>query len=112
EKIKKIQQQNQPSKKGNLNPMFGKKQSELTRKRISDSQKARYNALRAAIRESSVLSFGQDDIEARKDVLRQCLEKNNISFQSIQQAINFICIILGKDYIKEIFNEEINKIIK
>ena len=36
---------------GNLNPMWGHKQTSETKKKISDSQKARYAAIRKALSE-------------------------------------------------------------
>lgn len=98
-------------KSGNLNPMWGEKQSLETKKKISDSQKKRYQALRKAIREQDILRLAQTDDEARKELIHQLLDKNNISFKNVQQAVNFVAFLLGKERVKEIVKEEINKLL-
>lgn len=96
---------------GNLNPMYGKRQSLETKRKISDSQKRRYAAIRKAIREQDILRFAQTDDEARKELIHQLLVNNNISFENVQQAVNFIAILLGKERIQEIVKDEINKLL-
>lgn len=96
---------------GNLNPMWGKRQSLETKKKISDSQKRRYAAIRKAIREQDILQFAQADGESRKELIHQLLDKNNISFDSIQQAVNFVAFLLEKERVKVIIREEINKLL-
>ena len=56
---------------GNLNPMYGKKQSYETKQKISNAQKERYNRIRKSLKEQDILYYGQTDDNARKDVLRQ-----------------------------------------
>jgi len=99
-------------KSGNLNPMFGKKQSYETKKKISDAQKKRYEAIRKALRENDILDYGITNDEARKDVLRQLLDRNELNFRNVQQAVNFLSIMLHKDRIQEIIKEEINNFIR
>lgn len=96
---------------GNLNPMFGKRQSLETKKKISDSQKKRYQAIRKAIREQDILQFAQTNGEARKELIHQLLDKNNISFDNVQQAVNFVAFLLEKERVKSIVKEEINKLL-
>lgn len=96
---------------GNLNPMYGKRQSLETKRKISDSQKRRYAAIRKAIREQDILRFAQTDDEARKELIHQLLVNNNISFENVQQAVNFIAILLGKERIQEIVKDEIDKLL-
>ena len=91
--------------------MWGEKQSLETKKKISDSQKKRYQALRKAIREQDILRLAQTDDEARKELIHQLLDKNNISFKNVQQAVNFVAFLLGKERVKEIVKEEINKLL-
>lgn len=98
-------------KSGNLNPMYGKKHDEITKRKISISQKKRYDAIRKALKEDNILNYGQTDVNARKDVLRQLLDKNELNFKNVQQAINFLAIMLQKDRVKEIVRGEINKLI-
>ncbi len=98
-------------KSGNLNPMWGKKHNEETKKKISDTQKLRYAAIRKAIKENDILDYGQTNDEARKDVLKQLLDRNELKFKHIQQAVNFIAIMLGKNRIQEIIKEEINRFV-
>ena len=95
-------------KSGSLNPMWGKKHDEETKRKISDAQKKRYAAIRKALKEQDVLDYGQTDDYARKDVLKQLLDRNELNFRNIQQAVNFIAIMLKKDRIQEIIREEIN----
>lgn len=97
-------------KSGNLNPMYGKKHNYETKKKISDAQKARYNRIRQALNEDNILNHGKDDLEARKEVLLYLLDKNTLSFRSLQQAANFFVIMLGKDNIKQLIDEEINNL--
>lgn len=99
---------NSIKKSGNLNPMFGKKHSYETKNKISAAQKARYSAIRKALQEQDILNFGETDCKARKDVLKQLLDKNNLNFKSVQQAVNFLAIMLRKDRIQEVIREEIN----
>ena len=96
---------------GNLNPMWGKRQSLETKKKISDSQKKRYQAIRKAIREHDILHFAHTDDKARNELIHQLLDKNNISFDNIQQAVNFVAFLLEKERVKDIIREEINKLL-
>lgn len=98
-------------KSGNLNPMWGKRQSLETKKKISDSQKRRYAAIRKAIREQDILQFAQTNGEARNELIHQLLDKNNISFDNIQQAVNFVAFLLEKERVKDIIRKEINKLL-
>lgn len=99
------------NRSGNLNPMFGKRQSLETKQKISDSQRKRYAAIRKAIREQDMLQFAQTDSEARKELIHQLLDKNNISFDNVQQAVNFVAFLLEKERVKAIVQEEINKLL-
>ena len=99
-----------PSRSGNLNPMYGRKQSYETKKKISDSQKARYEAIRHALSEQELLSNASDDFETRKEVLQHLLDHNKLSFKSVQQAVNFLSIMLGKERIQSIIRAEIDKL--
>lgn len=98
-------------KSGNLNPMFGKRHSYETKNKISATQKARYAAIRKALKENDILDFAQTNDEARKDVLKQLLDRNELNFKNVQQAVNFIAIMLNKDRIQKIIKEEINDFI-
>lgn len=95
---------------GNLNPMYGKRHSLETKKKISDSQKERYKIIKKALQEKTIFSKAQDDFSARKDILNHLIKKHDLSFTSIQQAINFIAIILGKENIAKVIQQEIEKI--
>lgn len=96
-------------KMGSLNPMCGKSHSNVTKKKISDTQKKRWKAIKQAIKEE----LGKTDIIARKDLLNQALNTDTISFRDIQQARNFVTIMtvedrkLLEDYLKPIVNEMI-----
>jgi len=98
-------------KRGNLNPMWGKRHDEETKKKISDAQKKRYAAIRKALKENDILDFAQNNDESRKDVLKQLLDRNELNFKNVQQAVNFIAIMLGKNRIQEIIKEEINRFV-
>ena len=99
------------AKSGNLNPMFGKRHSTDTKKKISDSQKQRYETIRKALQEQELLDYADTSENARREVLRHLLDANELSFNSVQQAINFIAIMLGKDRIQEIVKLEIDKVV-
>lgn len=96
---------------GNLNPMYGKKQSYETKQKISNAQKERYNRIRKALKEQDILDYGQTDDNARIDVLRHLLDKNELNFNNVQQAVNFLSIMLKKHRIQEIIRQEINNLI-
>lgn len=98
---------------GNLNPMFGKRHSTETKQKISNSQKARYAAIRDALKEQGkdIVDYGRTDAAARKNVLLQLLDRNQLSFQSVQQAANFFAIMLDEERIKEIIQEQIDKFV-
>ena len=98
-------------KSGSLNPMWCKRHDTETKKKISDAQKKRYAAIRKALQEQDILNYAETDEEARKDVLRQLLDRNELNFKNIQQAVNFIAIMLKKDRIQEVVREEINSFI-
>ena len=98
-------------KSGNLNPMYGKKQSYETKQKISNAQKERYNRIRKALKEQDILDYGQTDDNARKDVLRHLLDKNELNFNNVQQAVNFLSIMLKKHRIQEIIRQEINNLL-
>lgn len=101
------------AKKGSLNPMHGKKQSQETKEKISSSQKARYAAIRKAIEENAdILTYGKTDMKARKDLLRHLLDNNEISFKNVQQAVNFLSIMLSEEHFKSIIKEEINRFLR
>jgi hypothetical protein len=102
----------QNNRAGNLNPMWGHKQTSETKKKISDSQKARYAAIRKALSEQDIIDYGKTDMEARKDVLRQLLDRNQLSFQSVQQAANFFAIMLDEERVKRIIQEQIDKFVR
>ena len=99
------------AKSGNLNPMFGKRHSADTKKKISDSQKQRYETIRKALQEQELLDYADTSENARKEVLRHLLDTNELSFNSVQQAVNFIAIVLGKERIQEIVKAEIDKVV-
>lgn len=99
------------SRQGNLNPMYGKRHTADTKKKISDSQKARYNAIRKAIKEQSIIDFGDDSPESRKRVLTHLLDNNDLKFDNMKQVADFLAIMIGKDRINEIIRSEVDKII-
>ena len=98
-------------RKGNLNPMWGKKHTPETKEKISDSQKARYNAIRKAIEEQSIIDYGRDDLESRKRVLTHLLDKNDLHFDNPQQLADFLFIMVGKDRLSEIIRSEVDKLV-
>lgn len=99
------------TKSGNLNPMYGKRHSTDTKKKISDSQKQRYQAIRKALKEQELFEYADTSLDARKEVLRHLLDTNELSFNSVQQAVNFIAIMLGKEKIQDIIKAEIDKVV-
>ena len=99
-------------KTGNLNPMFGTHHSPETKKKISNSQKARYNRIRQALGEGDILKYGQTNREARIDVLTHLIDNNDLSFRNVKQAVNFLSIMLNQERIQEIVRNEIYNLIK
>ncbi|NDV66402.1 NUMOD3 domain-containing DNA-binding protein [Bacteroides sp. 224] len=103
-------------KSGSLNPMWGKKQSDETKRKISDSQKKRYEIIRQALQVEDTTvkkSVGRTDKAARMDLLNQCLHRDTIAFDSVEQAHNFVAIMLQNEdsYLKKVIKEEINRFI-
>ena len=99
-------------RRGNLNPMWGKRHSAESKKKISDSQNARYAAIKKAITErEDILDYGDDDTQTRRSVLRHLLDNNDLRFDNIKQAADFFVIMLGRDRIEEIIHREIHKYI-
>ena len=106
------QTQQSIQRSGNLNPMWGKRHSAESKKKISDSQKARYAAIRKAITErEDILDYGEDDTQTRRNVLRHLLDNNDLRFDNVKQAADFFVIMLGKARIEEIIHKEIHKYI-
>ena len=99
------------SRQGNLNPMYGKRHTADTKKKISDSQKARYNAIRKAIKEQSIIDYGDDSPESRKRVLAHLLDNNDLKFDNMKQVADFLAIMIGKDRIQEIIRSQVDKLI-
>lgn len=98
-------------KQGNLNPMYGKRHSQETKQKISDSQKERYETIKRALQEKTIFAKAQDDFCARKDVLNHLVNNYELSFNSIQQAVNFLAIVLGKENIARVIQKEIERIV-
>lgn len=98
-------------RKGNLNPMWGRKHTPETKEKISNSQKARYNAIRKAIKEQSIIDYGDNSPESRKAVLSHLLNNNDLKFDNMKQVADFLAIMIGKDRINEIIRSEVDKII-
>ena len=99
------------AKSGSLNPMFGKRHSTDTKKKISDSQKQRYQAIRKALKEQELFEYADTSLDARREVFRHLLDTNELSFNSVQQAVNFIAIMLGKERMQDIIKAEINNVV-
>lgn len=99
-------------RKGNLNPMWGKRHDMRTKQKISDSQKSRYSDMKNNMTENNLLSFGRDDEETRKSILTHLLDNNDIAFNSINQAVDFLVIMIGKERLDEIIRCEIDKLIE
>ena len=91
-------------KSGNLNPMWGKKHSSETKNKISATQKARYAAIRKAIKEEDVQNVKQTDGEAHKSALSHLLGQNQLSFTNL-------ALMLKESQIKKIVRLEINKLL-
>ena len=100
------------SRKGNLNPMYGKRHDIATKQKISDTQKARYAAIKRALQEREIFEIAEDDIHTRKEVIQQLIANNRLHFESVKQAINFLAIVIGKDNIVKALQEEIDKAIR
>lgn len=98
-------------RKGNLNPMWGRKHTSETKEKISNSQKARYNAIRKAIKEQSIIDYGDDSPESRKRVLAHLLDNNDLKFDNMKQVADFLAIMIGKDRIQEIIRSQVDKLI-
>lgn len=97
--------------KGQKNGMYGKKQSDATKQKISDAQKKRYSELKHALSERELFKYADTSIESRKEVLKHLMENNNLSFQSVQQAINFIAIMLQEDRLNSIIQQKIDELV-
>lgn len=91
---------------GNQNPMHGKRHNEVTKRKISDSQKKRYERIRQALHEHFANTNWQSD------VIKQCLENNEIDFNSIQSAINFLALLLGDYRLERIIDEKISNLVE
>ena len=98
-------------RKGNLNPMWGRKHTPETKEKISNSQKARYNAIRKAIKEQSIIDYGDNSPESRKAVLSHLLNNNDLKFDNMKQVADFLAIMIGKDRIQEIIRSQVDKLI-
>ena len=99
-------------KKGNLNPMWGKRHDMRTKQKISDSQKTRYCNVKNSIKECDLLYRGNDDDMTRISLLQHLLDNNDIAFDIVNQAVDFLTIMMGKERLNEIIRCEIDKLIK
>ena len=110
-----INNTSQPSREGNMNPMYGKRHSEITKRKISDSQKQRYAAIRKSLQAEDINlkgKVGKSDLNAKIDLLKQCIFSDTIGFNDIQQALNFVAIMssgINSNYLKKVINDELNQ---
>lgn len=95
---------------GSLNPMYGKRHGYMTKQKMSDSQKKRYADIRNGLQED-MLDYADTSSAARKDVLLQLLDNNELKFQNVQQAVNFLASMLTEERIARVLRDEINKFI-
>lgn len=100
------------SKKGNLNPMYGKRHDLQTKKKISDTQKARWAAIKKMCAEKQLYELADTSYEARKNMVQHLIENNNLTFENVQQALTFLSTTLGEQHIKKVIDAEIAKLIK
>lgn len=101
----------QRSREGNLNPMFGKRQSPETKQKISNSQKERYEKIRQELQSESV-KVDNVEQDAKLDLLKQWLFTDSIKFRDAQQAHNFIDIMatgIDSTYLRRVINDELNQ---
>lgn len=103
---------NSVNKNGNLNPMHGKRHTLATKQKISNSQKQRYADIRKALKEDDILKYGKTTAEARKEVLLHLLDNNKLNFKTVQQAVNFLAIMLNEQLIKEVVSAEIERFLQ
>lgn len=96
---------------GSLNPMYGKRHGYMTKQKMSNSQKRRHTDIKRALQED-ILDYADTSSEARKDVLLQLLDNNELNFQSVQQAVNFLGRMLTEELIARVLRDEINKFIE
>lgn len=96
---------------GNLNPMYGKRHNVATRRKISQSLRNRHTCIDNMMKED-ILSYGDTSPMSRKNVLRQLLDNNEIKFKDVQQAINFLAIMLNEQRIKEVVSAEIKRFLE
>lgn len=103
-------------KQGSLNPMYGKRHSEVTKQKIAASQRDRYEKIRQEIQaEEARPPLGRTDKAARMELLNQCLHKDTIGFDSVEQAHNFVAIMMqseGENYIQRVIKEELEKMLR
>ena len=95
---------------GSLNPMYGKRHDAETKKKISDTQKRRYAMIRKAINGNNNSDENQSIVEAQKLDLSE-LEQYEIKFNTIKPTLIFLSRLLDKEYISQIINDEINKLL-
>ena len=102
------------SREGNLNPMYGKRQSLETKQKISDSQKKRYEIIRQKLKSENINLnelMGSTDKDARIGLLKQCFFTDTIGFKDMQQALDFVTIVsdgIDSNYLKKVINNELN----
>lgn len=63
------------------------------------------------MKEQELFEYVDTSLDARKEVLKHLLDTNELSFNSVQQAVNFLAIMLGKEKIQDIIKVEINKVV-
>ena len=72
---------------------------------------SQHTVLKNISRTEELFEYADTSIDARKEVLRHLLDTNELSFNSVLQAVNFIAIMLGKEKIQDIIKTEIDKVI-
>lgn len=101
-------------KQGILNPMYNKKHNAVTKQKISNSQKKRWDSIRKAIREINI----QTDSTTSKEPIEQTPYNNTTNFKNKQQAYISFETMSKKDkktletYLKPFIDEAIKKYIQ
>ena len=95
------------NRQGSLNPMWGKQHTQATKEKISQSQKARYNAIRKALKENT----SADEATDRKiERLNAMLEDGTIT--TVSELYKAIHILFIAERISRKIVEELREIEK
>lgn len=92
---------NRQSQEGSKNPMWGKHHSQVTKDKISKSQKKRYNLIRKQLKTEST-----EDSDKKIDLLNLYIQQGKIN--TMKDLEDNICKLFQEERLQQIIEQTVN----